>query len=477
MRTKANLPAALALLALLSIVNSQLSTAYAQGTTAFTYQGQLRDGGTNANGVYTMIFKLYDAAGGGNQIGGTITTTPTLANGLFTVNLDFGANAFNGSARWLDITVQSGADSQTLTPRVLVQPSPYAIYAGSAASAASLSASTWNAAAGNFQGFSNVFGIFDNNSLVLGMSTNGCMMNGDFEVAGDLSVDGSLSPSTVNFEDGGSISGDGHGGLNVNGTVGFENGGSISSDGHGGLNINGTVDYLTLGNLSLNSLNLSGNLSANSITATNGTLALGNYPDWTLISSDGNGGFSVEGGGIGGTDIGPGGINLTGGININSGTVVIPPNGNITCMWINGFGLNVTNGISCSYLNCSGVVSAQSFNTTSDRNLKEKFVPVDSLKVLARVANLPISSWNFKNDSTRHIGPMAQDFYATFNVGPDDKHIATVDEGGVALAAIQGLNQKLDEKDTELQQLKSQNESLEKRLADLEALVKLPAHQ
>jgi len=476
MRTKRNLTAALALLALLSTLNLQLSTAYAQGTTAFTYQGQLRDGGTNANGVYTMIFKLYDAAGGGNQIGGTITTTPTLANGLFTVNLDFGANAFNGGARWLDITVQSGLDAQTLTPRVLVQPSPYAIYAGTAASAASLSASTWNATAGNYQGFSNVFGIFDNNNLVLGMSTNGCMMNGDFEVAGDLSVDGSFSPGTVNFKNGGSISGDGHGGLNVNSTVGFENGGSISSDGHGGLNVNGTVDYLTLGNLSLNSLNLSGNLSANSLTATNGTLALGNYPDWTLITSDGNGGFSVEGAGIGGTDIGPGGINLTGGININSGTVVIPPNGNITCMWINGFGLNVTNGISCSYLNCSGVVSAQSFNTTSDRNLKEKFVPVDSLKVLARVANLPISSWNFKNDSTRHIGPMAQDFYATFNVGPDDKHIATVDEGGVALAAIQGLNQKLDEKDAELQQLKSQNESLEKRLADLEALVKRSAH-
>jgi len=39
-------------------------------------------------------------------------------------------------------------------------------------------------------------------------------------------------------------------------------------------------------------------------------------------------------------------------------------------------------------------------------------------------------------------------------MGTDDKHIATVDEGGVALAAIQGLNQKLDEKDAEIQELK-----------------------
>ena len=49
---------------------------------------------------------------------------------------------------------------------------------------------------------------------------------------------------------------------------------------------------------------------------------------------------------------------------------------------------------------------------------------------------------------------MAQDFYAAFNVGPDDKHIATVDADGVTLAAIQGLNQKLEEKDAELQALK-----------------------
>jgi hypothetical protein len=60
--------------------------ARAQGTTAFTYQGQLHDGGTNANGTYTMIFKLYDALTIGNQIGNTITTSPILANGLFTAS-------------------------------------------------------------------------------------------------------------------------------------------------------------------------------------------------------------------------------------------------------------------------------------------------------------------------------------------------------------------------------------------------------
>ena len=49
---------------------------------------------------------------------------------------------------------------------------------------------------------------------------------------------------------------------------------------------------------------------------------------------------------------------------------------------------------------------------------------------------------------------MAQDFHTAFDLnGADDKHIATVDEEGVALAAIQGLNQRLNEKDAEIQKL------------------------
>lgn len=101
----------------------------AQGTTAFTYQGQLHDSTTNANGTYTMIFALYDSVSGGNQIGSTITTSPTLANGLFTVNLDFGNVFTNGNASWLDITITNGGATQELSPRVQVLPTPYAQFA------------------------------------------------------------------------------------------------------------------------------------------------------------------------------------------------------------------------------------------------------------------------------------------------------------------------------------------------------------
>ena len=133
--------------------------------------------------------------------------------------------------------------------------------------------------------------------------------------------------------------------------------------------------------------------------------------------------------------------------------------------------LNVDNdGVNGGNITAAGNMFAQNFIQTSDRNAKENFTPLDCQKVLARVVSLPISQWNFKTDAnTRHIGPMAQDFYAAFNVGMDEKHIATVDEGGVALAAIQGLNEKLKEKDTRI-------EAMEKRLADLEELIKPPTH-
>ena len=112
--------------------------------------------------------------------------------------------------------------------------------------------------------------------------------------------------------------------------------------------------------------------------------------------------------------------------------------------------------------------------STSDRNAKENFQPVDAKKVLEKVVALPLSEWNYKVDpSQRHLGPVAQDFHAAFGVGPDDKHIATVDADGVALAAIQGLNQKLEEqlrhKDAELQSQQRQIGVLLERLATIEA--------
>jgi len=122
------------------------------------------------------------------------------------------------------------------------------------------------------------------------------------------------------------------------------------------------------------------------------------------------------------------------------------------------------------FLSTNGSVYVNSVVVTSDRNAKENFAPVDPQAVLTKVAALPITEWNFKTSTAlRHMGPMAQDFHAAFGLNADDdRHIAIMDEGGVALAAIQGLNQKLE---TENSQLRAQNAAMEARMAALEKLV------
>jgi len=119
-------------LTLLSTLNPQLSTCFAQGT-AFTYQGRLNDGASPANGIYDLRFTIYDAVTNGSAVSGVLTNAATsVSNGLFTVTLDFGAGAFPGADRWLEIAVRtngSAGDYQSLSPRQPVTATPYAIRA------------------------------------------------------------------------------------------------------------------------------------------------------------------------------------------------------------------------------------------------------------------------------------------------------------------------------------------------------------
>ena len=104
-------------------------------------------------------------------------------------------------------------------------------------------------------------------------------------------------------------------------------------------------------------------------------------------------------------------------------------------------------------------------NGVSDRNAKRDIVPVDGGKVLEKVLGLPISEWTYKagDPSVRHVGPMAQDFRASFGLGKDDKTISFHDPAGVALAAIQGLNGVVEEKSRRIDELEKQNAALEAR--------------
>ncbi len=113
------------------------------------------------------------------------------------------------------------------------------------------------------------------------------------------------------------------------------------------------------------------------------------------------------------------------------------------------------------------------WSSLSDRNVKENFQPVDGEDLLARLARVPILTWNYKaqDPSIRHMGPMAQDFYAAFGLGEDDRHISTIDADGVALAAIQALYQQNRQLRAENDELKARVNDLEARLAALEAAI------
>jgi hypothetical protein len=104
--------------------------------TAFTYQGQLKDTIGPVTDSCDFQLGLWDALTGGTQVGATLTRTNiAVSEGLFTVQLDFGANAFNGNARWLETAVRcpsGGGVYNTLAPRQPLTPAPYALYSANA---------------------------------------------------------------------------------------------------------------------------------------------------------------------------------------------------------------------------------------------------------------------------------------------------------------------------------------------------------
>ncbi len=101
--------------------------------TGFTYQGELRDGGAPANGVYDLQFELYDIESGGAIIGSAVLVdNVTVDNGVFSVELDFGAGPYAGDQLWLEVGVRAGTSSGGFTgllPRQKLTAAPYALHA------------------------------------------------------------------------------------------------------------------------------------------------------------------------------------------------------------------------------------------------------------------------------------------------------------------------------------------------------------
>jgi len=119
-------------------------------------------------------------------------------------------------------------------------------------------------------------------------------------------------------------------------------------------------------------------------------------------------------------------------------------------------GIRFTSGSSATNQTVSWVPGSVSWSFSSDKNLKENFLPVGPGEVLTKVAAMPVTEWNYIGYPQRHIGVMAQDFHAAFPLeGSSDKAMDGGDLHGVTFAAIQGLLAELEE--------------LKARVAELEA--------
>ena len=103
----------------------------------------------------------------------------------------------------------------------------------------------------------------------------------------------------------------------------------------------------------------------------------------------------------------------------------------------------------------------------SDRNQKKNIAPADTRQILDKVARLPISTWTYVEEpnDVHHLGPMAQDFHASFGLGgSDDRTYNTVDAHGVAMAAIQELEKIVAAQEKRIEKLERENRRLERRL-------------
>ena len=286
--------------------------------------------------------------------------------------------------------------------------------------------------------------ISGGNNTAVGQSALQSLTNGSFNIAVGVGAG-----ANFNASEGGNIDIGNAGLAGENSTIRIGSGqtstfiaGVINGNGGGLTNLNAG----SLGGSQLSTVNAQGVLVGTNIY-------LNNYPMY--LRGDQNHGLAYSGGTV--TNFGTGNVQVDGPVlwGFSGGALAVMNGGaHAVLTWTNG-GVSVTGG----------------FAFSSDRNMKTGFAALDAQEVLARVAAMPMSSWFYKTDTgARHVGPMAQDFHAAFALGgDDDKHINVGDEGGVALAAIQGLNQKLETQNAEL---KKQNDSLTERLNALEAAVK-----
>jgi trimeric autotransporter adhesin len=155
----------------------------------------------------------------------------------------------------------------------------------------------------------------------------------------------------------------------------------------------------------------------------------------------------------------------------NSGGYFYSERNNEFAVRANG-GVRFTSGTNAANQTVSWSPGAGSWSFTSDRNTKENIQPVDGCAVLEKLARVPINEWQYVGYQQRHLGPMAQDFHKEFPLNDNDKSLNETDLHGVALAAIQGLNAKLDAEIGRNRQKDAEIDDLRRQVEELKVLIK-----
>jgi len=490
---------------------------------AFTYQGYLNKGTQAVNGTCAISIAAWDSLTAGTLLNSNTFDSVLVVNGLFTVQLDYGANFFTGQALWLETSVKCSGDASfmTLSPRLPLTAAPYASYASHAFSATTASnavyateagyasnagyannsatASTavyateagyavnnWGLAGNSGTGSSNFLGTLDNTTLNLGA-------NGQVGLRIQPGVDspniiggysGNIISPTVS---GGTIAGGGAhlygntvskdfgatgGGLNnhVNGLYGViaggasnQNSGSYSGIGSGYLN-NASKNYATIGGGAYNtSSGLYGTVAGGGGNTASGYGAL--VPGGLNNLAQGDTSFAAG--------------NRAKSLNNGCFTWADSNDFDFNCPFNNAFIARATGGVYfISAIDGTGGNSAgvwlpsggSGWGVLSDRSSKTNLAAVNGGQLLEKLAQIPIETWSYKTQdaSIRHIGPMAQDFSAAFGVGEDNTHINTVDADGVSLAAIQALYRLSQDKDAQIADQREQITTLQTQVAALQ---------
>jgi hypothetical protein len=431
---------------------------------AFTYHGHLQDGGRPAEGTYDLELTLYSRDAGGSVVGGPVTLRDVrVHDGSFVTQVDFGPLSAAGGATWLDVRVKSSGagDFVGLGNRTPVE--------------------TEGTCPGSWTTDGNVGLTSDN---FVGTADSGSVQiraNNELAAVFSGTVLGSavLAPYTV---------GSGTYATSVsyanaaNGAYSFA-GGYTGGTEHSGSFVWGDASGSSITDSAANQfiVKASGGVGINTAQAADGgalldELTIAPSPDlpgpevadFTMLAGEGlvykgfdtfvvaNGYYGINGLYYDGTTLSYDTILFANYIHGSSSFAQWRFNGaNGTNPFQVGYNTTTGNG---AYLSGSGV-----WTNASSRTWKENFADIDVEAVLGKLVSIPVRTWFYKDNhgDGKHMGPVAEDFAGTFGLGSDDKYIGTVDEGGVALAAIQGLNKKVD---VESKRLADQNAELRDRL-------------